>query len=115
MNREDLLKKAMSLTTGKRDVDYGSPGANFLRTAKLWSAYTGHDISPHEVAVMMVLLKISRIRHDETKADNFIDGAGYMAIAAEVCGAKDEEQENKEQKKWQESTQETRVTAKSAQ
>lgn len=87
MNREDLLNKAIELTNGKRDADYGSPGSNFLRIAKLWRAYTGHDISPEDVAVMMCLVKISRIRHDASKGDNWIDLAGYAACGAEVCRA----------------------------
>lgn len=88
MNRSDLLDLAKELTTQKRDEDYGHPGANFLRTARLWSAYTGFDISPEMVAAMMVLAKVSRLRHDPTKADGWVDIAGYSACGAEVCGAK---------------------------
>lgn len=88
MKREELLNRAIDLTTRKRDSEYGTPGANFLRTARLWSAYTGYNITPHMVAAMMCLAKISRIRHDPSNADSWIDLAGYAACGSEVCGAK---------------------------
>lgn len=87
MKREALLTLATELTNGKRDEQYGTPGANMLRTARLWSAYTGYDITPEMVAAMMVLVKISRLRHDPSKADSWVDVAGYAACGAEVCGA----------------------------
>lgn len=85
MNRTDLLNEAIELTTQKRDADYGSPGANFLRTARLWSAYLGYEIKHHDVAALMILAKIARIRHRADKADSWVDVAGYAACGAEVA------------------------------
>jgi len=33
---------------------------------------------------MMALLKISRTRGGPARADNWVDGAGYLALAAEI-------------------------------
>ena len=41
------------------------------------------DISAHDVAMCMLLLKVARIKHKATP-DSYIDIAGYAAIAAEI-------------------------------
>jgi hypothetical protein len=38
-------------------------------------------IEPHDVAQMMVLLKIARATYGDSR-DNFVDEAGYSAIGA---------------------------------
>ena len=42
-------------------------------------------IEPHDVAILMALLKIARVRSGRYKADNYIDLAGYAACAAEIA------------------------------
>ena len=63
-----------------RHEDYGDFRTNITRIAGMWSAYTGHDITPHDVAQMMVMLKISRSKAS-FKEDNYVDQAGYTEIA----------------------------------
>lgn len=85
MNREETLKAAHMIVCEGREADYGSPEQNFTLIARLWSAYLGYAIGPTDVAVMMALLKIARIRNGKFKEDNFIDLAGYAACAAELA------------------------------
>lgn len=87
MNRKDLLEEAIRLTTQKRDEEYGTPNANFARTAKFWSAWKGIDFDAVDVAVFMTLVKISRLRHDPTNADSWTDGAAYLGCGGEVARA----------------------------
>lgn len=64
----------------QRAQHYGDPRPNMERTAGLWSAYLGHEVTAHDVAQMMVLVKVSRSkvsRHD----DNYEDQVGYSEIA----------------------------------
>jgi hypothetical protein len=77
--RSELLREAESLVNGDRNVAYGDPSHDFRRTASLWSTYLGADISPHDVAAMMALLKISRIRWSPHRRDSWVDLAGYAA------------------------------------
>lgn len=65
-------------TVAERGVDYGPPAINHERTAKMWSAYLGIDISIHQVCEMNELQKISRSAH-LPKADSLIDKGGYCA------------------------------------
>lgn len=71
----------------ERGAQYGAPGPNMDRTADLWSAYLGIPVSAHDVAMLMVLVKVSRARV-KFHADNYEDIKGYADIAREVHRAR---------------------------
>lgn len=83
MNRLDTLKAAAECVCGSREEDYGSPEDNFAVIAALWTAYTGTDVTPKDVAMMMALLKIARAKAG-SKPDTYINLAGYAACGAEI-------------------------------
>lgn len=83
MNRLDTLKAAAECVCGSREEDYGSPEDNFAVIAGLWTAYTGTDVAPKDVAMMMALLKIARAKAG-SKPDTYVDLAGYAACGAEI-------------------------------
>lgn len=68
----------------ERGKDYGSPESNLSRTAALWSAYLGADITAEQVAVCMTLVKISRMAASY-KADNYVDAKAYLEIAERLA------------------------------
>lgn len=84
MIRAETLDKAKKCVCGQRENEYGSPEDNFLTIAKLWSAYKNVDFSANDVAMMMALLKIARIRTGTATEDSFVDLAGYAACGAEI-------------------------------
>lgn len=83
--RADILDKAKDCVCGHREQDYGSPEDNFAIIAHLWSAYLGCNVSSVDVAMMMSLLKIARIKTGSGTEDSFIDLAGYAACAGEIA------------------------------
>ena len=76
-----ILEKASEVISGERQEQYGSPEDNFLRIAELWTTYTGHMVTPHDVAMMMILLKVARVQTFATE-DTLIDICGYAALAS---------------------------------
>lgn len=84
MTRMELLNKAIEITQGNRVEDHGTPENSFLAIARLWSVYTGVPITVTDVAAMMALLKIARIRTWHGNMDNWIDLAGYAACGGEL-------------------------------
>ena len=90
MNRTEILKKANECVMGDREQDYGSPESNFELIANLWSAYLDFDITAVDVAMMMSLLKVARVKSGRTHEDNFIDLAGYAACAGEIATNEEE-------------------------
>lgn len=84
--RAEILDAAKKIVTGEREKQYGSPEDNFGVIARLWSTYAGREFTPVDVAMMMTLLKVARIKTGHYKADSYIDACGYLACAAEIAG-----------------------------
>ncbi len=84
--RGDVLDQAKELINGDRNNQYGPPTQDFQRIAAMWSVYLGQDVAPHDVAVCMTLLKVSRIAWSPEKEDHWVDAAGYMACGYETVG-----------------------------
>lgn len=68
----------------QRAEHYGSGDENLTRIAGLWSAYTGAQLTAHDVCWMMVLLKASRSKIDPEHLDNYLDGHGYLELAEQL-------------------------------
>ena len=83
LSTAEILEKASALVGGQRHTDYGDKVDNHTNIAKLWSAYLDREVSPHDVAIMMCLLKIARTKLGAISDDTYIDGSAYMAIAGE--------------------------------
>ena len=83
--RTDVLYDAEHLINGDRNAQYGPPTQDFDRTAQMWSAYLGIRVSSHDVAALMCLLKLSRIRWSPEKRDHWVDIAGYAACGWECA------------------------------
>ena len=73
---DSILAEAHRLVHSSRGQDYGHPYEDFSRTAKIWSAILGVDVTPEQVALCMIGVKISR-ECNKPKRDNRIDIAGY--------------------------------------
>lgn len=85
MLRKELLEEAAKITNGERQDHYGTPENNFDRIAKMWNAYTGvTNFKAHDVAAMMILLKVARISSDPQHLDSWIDTAGYASCGGEI-------------------------------
>ena len=84
--RAEILDAAKKIVTGEREKQYGSPEDNFDVIARFWTTYAGHSFTPVDVAVMMTLLKVARIKTGHYKTDSYIDACGYLACAAEIAG-----------------------------
>lgn len=86
MKRAELLATASDVVGKDRQATHGRPEDSFTRIARMWSAYLDIEVQPHDVAALMVLLKLARIRENPTHDDNWIDLAGYAACGSEVVG-----------------------------
>ena len=79
----DFLEKAIELVDGQRAIDYGDKTLNHQNIARLWTAFLDVDISPHDVAICMLLVKVARLKNMYTD-DCYVDIAGYAGIAGEI-------------------------------
>lgn len=79
MNKQDILEEALDITQGDRQEDYGDCRIELDRIAKMWSVIFCKEITPNEVALAMISLKITR-QMNKNKRDNWVDIAGYARV-----------------------------------
>tara|TARA_R100000664_G_scaffold397_1_gene1047 strand:- start:22 stop:315 length:294 start_codon:yes stop_codon:yes gene_type:complete len=91
MTKEEILIKARDLVSMDRNKTHGDAYKNHAEIAEYWNIFLDDklkpmaNITPSDVALMMILLKISRNnKGKEFNIDNFVDMAGYAAIAGEI-------------------------------
>lgn len=84
MNAAVLLDQAEAILA-EREATYGDPGRSFAIIAARWSLTLGREITPAQVALCMIDLKLARLGHDPTHHDSVIDVIGYAALLSEVA------------------------------
>ena len=84
VERKTILETAKRYVCNERNNQYGEPEDSFKDIADLWAGYLGTEISAKDVAAMMVLFKMARVRTGAGKSDNWIDAAGYCACGGEI-------------------------------
>ena len=84
VERKTILETAKRYVCNDRNNQYGAPEDSFKAIADLWAGYLGAEISAKDVAAMMVLFKMARVRTGAGKSDNWIDAAGYCACGGEI-------------------------------
>ena len=88
--RGKVLTEAHDLITGDRNNRYGPPTQDFQRTAEILNAIGyrrpgGKGLQPHDVAVIQIALKMSRVTWTPDKRDSWVDIAGYAACGYECA------------------------------
>ena len=94
MNNTDLsLSEKVLLDAGDairtRLKEHGNTERSFAMIADMWTAYINHSFTsrgdvrlrPYDIAQMMSIVKLARSTYGYSE-DNFVDGAGYTALAA---------------------------------
>ena len=84
MKTEEALQLAKELIAGPRAKTYGDKIQNHANIGKLWTAYLDKEITAHDAAVMMALLKVARTKLGAVSKDTYIDMSAYSAIAGEI-------------------------------
>ena len=83
--RSVILAEALQAITVDRAATHGKAEDSFTLIAAYWSAHVGHPISAIDVAAMMTLFKLARIKGNPHHLDSFVDAVGYAALAAEIA------------------------------
>ena len=92
MTPADLLTQASQLVSETRAATHGDAPRNHWNIAALWNAFLSirpepaDPLAPRDVALMMTLLKIARTQLGDHNTDDYIDAAGYVAIAQAIGG-----------------------------
>jgi hypothetical protein len=88
MNRTEILQTANEYITKDRAATHGRAEESFAQIAAVWTWWLNDRLSApvtaYDVAMMMVLFKAARAKGNWQNPDNFIDMAGYAALAGEI-------------------------------
>lgn len=87
MNHKEVLASAVSTLKDRADL-YGSEEALFERVCTLYNLMTGQQLTPYDINVIMVCVKLARMRFDRKVADNYIDAINYMSFMAQFAEVK---------------------------
>lgn len=85
MNRAAILDTAKGYVTQDRNVTHGEPEETFALIAAYWSAHLGIAVTETDVAALMTLFKLARLKANPTNPENWVDGCGYLACGGEIA------------------------------
>lgn len=78
----EMLKEA-SRVIKERGESYGPMHMNMERIATLWSVCLGAPVTPMQVAMCMIAVKMARLVQTPKHQDSVTDIAGYAAVLRE--------------------------------
>ena len=83
MNGSMLLHHAAGVIE-HREQAYGAAETSFAAIAARWSLVLGITVTPAQVVLCLIDLKLARLSHDPSHLDSIVDVAGYAAHLREV-------------------------------
>ena len=83
MSAETILARAADVLAD-RSKTYGEPRQNMAAIAARWSVTLGHPVTPAQVVLCMLDLKLARLRRDPGHQDSMVDVIGYAALIPEI-------------------------------
>ena len=87
----EMFLKHVTNVIAERSTQYGDAGSNMAAIAARWSATLGREITPAQVVLCLLDLKLARLAHDPTHEDSAVDVCGYAALLRELNQTSDSE------------------------
>ena len=88
--RQQILDNAATAVLSDRNKAYGNPEDNFRNIAEIWNWWFTNKprtangmFTVQDVAYMMILMKMARLKTNPGHKDSIIDAAGYAACAGD--------------------------------
>ena len=78
---KNFLLEALDLIEGERAENYGDAKENHARIAAMWSALLEKEVTPNQVYLCLIAVKMSRLMESPRHRDSWLDIAGYATLA----------------------------------
>jgi hypothetical protein len=97
--QNNIAEEAASIVYGDREQTYDDPNRNFDKLGYMWTGHLlnklkpGERITPQDVALMQVMLKISR-EGFRPKRDNRVDMIGYTLCLDRIESSSDSQEDS---------------------
>lgn len=79
MRERDLLIDCLRIIE-ERGREYGEAQSSFGRASNIASAILGRTLTPRDVAMVLLSVKLSRAHYDLLHRDSYMDAINYLAI-----------------------------------
>jgi hypothetical protein len=86
MTSEQMLQDAAAIIAD-RGAAYGDAATSMATIAARWSLTLGHPVTPAQVVLCMIDVKLARLGHDPKHHDSIADVIGYAALLPGVAAA----------------------------
>ena len=83
MTGEQMLDHVAGIIA-ERDAAYGDAATSMATVAARWSITLGRPVTPAQVVLCLIDLKLARLQHNPKHQDSLCDLAGYAAVLQEV-------------------------------
>ena len=81
----EMFLKHVANVIAERSSQYGDASSNMAAIATRWSATLGREITPPQVVLCLLDLKLARLAHDPTHEDSAVDVCGYAALLRQLA------------------------------
>ena len=83
MEYASIMTDAISIFND-RNPKYGDMKIGMEKVATIATIITGIHLTPHDVALVLHAVKLSRLNNDRANPDHYVDGVNYLAFAGEL-------------------------------
>jgi hypothetical protein len=80
----EMFLKHVANVIAERSTQYGDASSNMAAVAARWSATLAREITPSQVVLCLLDLKLARLAHDPSHEDSAVDVCGYAALLREL-------------------------------
>ena len=87
----EMFLKHVANVIAERSAQYGDAAPNMSAIAARWSATLGREVTPAQVVLCLLVLKLARLAHDPTHEDSAVDVCGYAALLRELTETSNKE------------------------
>lgn len=84
MKHDEIMQSAGALVAVRGKV-YGTIRENHEQIAEIANAMTGLQLTPHNVLMIMVAVKLARLRTTPDHLDSYVDALNYLSFAGEIA------------------------------
>lgn len=90
MKHSHITNEALKLLAARGAV-YGTVRDNHERIARIANEITGQSLLAHDIAMILLAVKLSRIAQSPDHADSYVDAINYLSFAGEFATDASEE------------------------
>lgn len=90
MKHSHITYEALKLLAARGAV-YGTVRENHERIARIANELTGRTLRAHDIAMVLVAVKLSRIAQSPDHVDSYVDAINYLSFAGEFAADVSEE------------------------